>query len=257
MIRLFTSSYDELRENRVAEYLECIRRNVACEALAEICVMTEGRSAHLPANERIQIRPIGRRPKYEDFFSWINEVASADDVSIVANSDIWFDGSIAVASRAIGERDCFALARWDDDRLFDRNDSQDCWVFKGCVTGVDGSFPVGVPRCDNRILYELGAAGFRVLNPAFSIVTHHVHEGLRTEYSLQTEGEFVDGPYRYLWPHNLWSLPRTLLHNTRSPAEPLLWRLDRRRMAATLPGRAVARARRHVLHERGGPTAAR
>jgi hypothetical protein len=112
-------------------------------------------------------------------------------------------------------------------------------VFKGPLRDVQADFPVGVPRCDNRFLYELKRAGYEVINPAFSIRAYHLHAGVRGEYQGENLAQFVDPPYAYLWPHNLWSLPRTLWHNLRHPQARIGWRLDRRRIARSLPLRAA------------------
>jgi hypothetical protein len=244
LIRLFTTAYPEAASARRAELLECLRRNVACAAISEICILVEGDVDFLPDSPKTRTRTVGARPTYNDFFSWIAEAAAVDDLSIIANSDIWFDESITVANRVVGSGDCFALARWSDGRLFDRNDSQDAWIFRGRINGVRGDFPIGVPRCDNRLLYELQEAGYRVTNPAFSIRAHHLHAGHRPAYSAENTGDFVAPPYRYTWPDNLWSLPRTLWHNALHPAERIGWRLDRRRVKRTFPFRAIGRIRR-------------
>jgi hypothetical protein len=244
MVRLFTTFYREPRRERLAEYVECLNHNLACRAIDEVCVLVEGPEDILPASGKLHTRQAPQRPVYDDFFRWIDEAAGEDDISVIANADIWFDGSLAVASRALRVRDCFAMARWEGSRLFDRNDSQDCWIFRGRVNGARGDFPIGVPRCDNRLLYELQTAGYRVSNPAFSIRARHLHSGERGEYTHEGLVNFVAEPYRYLWPHNLWSLPRTLLHNALHPAEQIGWRLDRRRVERMLPFRAIGRIRR-------------
>lgn len=241
MIRLFTTFYREPRRERLAEYIECLNRNLACAAIGEACVLVEGLEDILPASGKLKTKRLPDRPLYDDFFRWIGERAASDDVSIIANSDIWFDGSVAAASRTIGPRNCFALARWDKGHLFDRNDSQDCWLFRGPVTGVRGDFQVGVPRCDNRFLYELQSAGYNVTNPSFSIRANHLHAGERGEYAADGLTNAVSGPYRYLWPHNLWSAPRTAWHNATHPRERLGWRLDRRKLRSTLPFRAAGK----------------
>lgn len=257
MIRLFTTFYPEGNPSRLAEYLECVRRNVACAAIDEINILAETGSPSLPESNKIRVRSADRRPTYDDFFIWIKELASPDDVSILSNTDIWFGNEIGLLTRIIGPRECVALGRWDGDTLFDRNDSQDTWAFRGRVEGVEGGFPVGVPRCDNRILFELESAGYRILNPAFSIKANHVHAGRRAEYATDTLTHFVEPPYRYLWPHNLWSFPRTFLHNIRNPRQRVQWRFDRRRASSWLPIRAVAKVGRLAssrLSKRSGIT---
>src|SRR5204862_5215377 len=55
--------------------------------------------------------------------------------------------------------------------------SQDVWAFEGPVKPVAFSdFALGKPGCDNRIAYELGQAGYEVLNPCLSIKTYRSEE---------------------------------------------------------------------------------
>lgn len=244
MIRLFTTIYPEKNPARMAEYGECLGSNLEGGLYDEVCVLCEGGREALSGHPRLRLRQIARRPNYDDFFSWINELATGDCLSVIANTDICFTASLNPAVSALGVRDCLALARWDpasDGKLvlFDRNDSQDAWAFRGRVTGVRGDFPPGVARCDNRILYELQTAGYRVMNPAFSVRIVHLHSGVREEYGPNNLPHFVEPPYRYLWPHNLWSLPRTLWHNLLHPGERVGWRFDRRRASRWFAVRAV------------------
>jgi hypothetical protein len=248
MLRLFTTFYKESRAARAAEYRFCLERNLA-SCIDQVCILTEAQSPGLPESKKIRVRQIDRRPTYDDFFRWINELAQPEDFSLISNSDIWFDDSIGVALGNLTHRECLAITRWDGNTLFDRNDSQDSWAWRGQVRAVRGDYPLGVPRCDNRLLYELRAAGYAVLNPALSVRTHHVHEGIRGEYTPANMDHFVEGPYGYLWPHNLRSLPRTLAHNLRHPERRIDWRLDRRKIATMLPFRALRKVTRMVLPE--------
>jgi len=247
MIRLFTTYYQERRPERNAEYEECLRRNLASAVISEIYLLVEGENVPLPASPKIRVRKICRRPQYADYFAWIEELVKPDDVSIIANSDIFFDQQLGLFNVwKLPDKTAFALARWDmgpDGRpvLNDRNDSQDAWIFRGSTRGVRGDFHIGVPRCDNRIFFELQEAGFRVMNPAFSFRSYHLHKGMRVEYAGAALPHFVAPPYRYLWPHNLWTLPRALWHNLCRPACRVGWRFDRRRLRLTLPARALAK----------------
>ena len=50
-------------------------------------------------------------------------------------------------------------------------------IFIGSIKhSLQADFPLGVPRCDNKLLFELQEAGYRILNPAFSIKAFHVHK---------------------------------------------------------------------------------
>jgi hypothetical protein len=244
VIRLFTSWYREPREPRRAEYLACLQMNLDCAEIDAIHILIESGEDSLPEEKKIKRRSTFGRPHYSDFTRWIDEIVSPGDISIIANSDIAFDRSIAFAGMKLRADECYALARWDGGRLFDRNDSQDAWIFRGKMRPMHNDFSVGVPRCDNRLLHELRSAGYRVRNPAFAIRTNHIHAGVRPEYAMTAASSWVSPPYGYLWPHNLLSLPMTMLHNVAHPRSPIPWRVDPRGKLATLPGRVARRLRR-------------
>jgi hypothetical protein len=246
VIRLFSSWYDEPNELRRAEYLACLCANLDCKAIDSIHLLVEGGEQALPDSAKIERRAIQVRPLYSDFGKWIGELAAADDISIIANSDIAFDESISLAEMTLGRDECYALARWEGKDLFDRNDSQDAWVFRGKLRPMRNDFPVGVPRCDNRLLHELRSAGYRVRNPAYAIKGTHVHAGQRTEYATGGESSWVAPPYEYLWPHNLLPLPKILLHNAAHPRSTIAWRIDPRAKVLTFPARLARRLGRAI-----------
>jgi len=242
MVRLFTSIYPEARPGRQQELRFAYLRNIECASIDRIFVLSEGTVSFCPHSPKLSVKETADRPTYEDFFNWINESVRSEDISIIANSDISFDDTLRAAAKSLGPKECYALTRWEGGNLFYRNDSQDSWIFRGPVRGVSAPFPVGVPRCDNRLMYELEIAGYRVLNPSLTIVSTHHHTGERVEYSGTDEDGFVPPPYRYMWPHNLWSLVATLSYNLSNRDAPVTWRFDRRKAAASVPVRVVRHA---------------
>ena len=246
MIRLFTSHYPERNERRCAELLMSLASNLENPAIDSVHLLLERVDAP-PEHKKLQTRRIDHRPTYNDFFQWAAELKPAEsDLTVIANSDICFDASIKGMDHALLPSQCAVLSRWnvgveESPVLFDRNDSQDVWIFRGPLKDTQGTFCVGVPRCDNRILFELKSAGYAVINPAFSIRAYHLHAGERVEYPTDNQLHFVDPPYAYMWPHNLWSLPRTLVHNLHHPEARIGWRLDRRMLARFLPLRIARR----------------
>jgi hypothetical protein len=244
VIRLFTSWYREPREPRRAEYLACLQANLDCTEIDAIHVLIESGEETLPEVKKIQRRSNFGRPHYADFARWIGEVAAPGDISIIANSDIAFDKSIAFADLTLHADECYALARWEGEKLFDRNDSQDAWIFRGKVKPMNNEFSLGVPRCDNRLLHELRAAGYRVRNPAFAIRTSHIHAGVRPEYAMTAASAWVSPPYEYLGPHTLLPRPRSSLHSVAHPRSPIPWRVDPRSKLATFPKRVMSRIKR-------------
>ena len=209
MIRLFTTWYSESLEPRRLEYEHCRSQNLRCGCVDSVHIFDE--SGSLNEFQRLRIRQLKHRPTYGNFFSWINELATPDDFSIIANTDICLDDSIRVLERVDWSgKVALALSRWDvasdgGCRVFDRGDSQDCWIFRGPVTGVEGNFPLGVYDCDNKIAWELQQAGYRVLNPALSLRTYHHHQCGYRSYEQKPAPDYgIRPPFLYVEPDNLW-----------------------------------------------------
>lgn len=247
MLRLFSTWYPCDEPGRQNEMTAALRYNLNCPAVDAVCLLREGEAPLPLESPKLTVREVGQRPSFKEFFAWIAEVQEESDIAVIANSDIWLDDSIALAKSYLQPQECWALARWDQrgakPELFDRNDSQDAWVFHGPLKPIEGDFHLGGIRCDNRLLHELKSAGYIVKNPAFSVIIHHEHNEAPREYSTDNQPGYVDGPYAYQWPHNLLSLSETRRHNAKSGAT-IRWRVDPRQVKRSLPMRAWAFMRR-------------
>jgi len=219
-IYLYTTFYKEQNNLRKQELLSCFQNNLSNKAISKIIVFNEGESISYLEPTKIEEVFIDKRPTYQDFINYINTNSSPDDIHIIANTDIYFDKNIEVLKHINLKDTCLALSRWDaadtiKPKLYNHNDSQDVWVFKGPIKeNLSAIFPLGVPRCDNRLLYELEKAEYMVLNPAFSIKSYHIHKGQRAlVYSEDDNVYKIEPPYRYLYPHNLYGFWKTLYFN--------------------------------------------
>ena len=209
MLRLFTTLYPERNPQRLAEYVECLQRNLANSLVDEVCILAEGEGLVFPESSKLRLRRIAQRPLYNDFFDWIREIAGPDDMSAIANTDIWLDQGIRiVGAMNWGSPMVLALSRWDQlpgrkIRIFDRGDSQDCWILKGPVRDVKGDFPLGVYDCDNKIAWEFEQAGYRVRNPSLGLRTYHLHLGSLRSYDPHDPADHgIRPPFRYIEPEN-------------------------------------------------------
>ena len=217
---LYTTYYKEDNNYRKNELLTCLKINISNTAISKIIVFNEGDSIAHIAPGKIEEVFINKRPTYQDFINYINANSNTDDIHIIANTDIYFDKNIEVLKHINLKDTCLALSRWDTadtikPRLYNHNDSQDVWIFKGHIKPeLKANFPLGVPRCDNKLFFELQEAGYSVLNPAFSIKVFHIHKGQRA--LTYTEGDNLHNlkpPYGYLYPHNLYGFWQTLYFN--------------------------------------------
>ena len=219
-INLFTTYYNEENNFRKQELLSCMQKNILNKTISKITIFNEGESLAYLAPTKIKEVFIEKRPTYRDFINYINANSNPDDINIIANTDIFFDKNLEVLKYINLNNTCLALSRWDTTdtirpKLYNRNDSQDAWVFKGFIKQcLKADFPLGVPRCDNRLMYRLQEAGYKVLNPAFSIKVFHVHKGQRALVYTEDDNNYnIKPPFRYLFPHNLFGFFKTLFFN--------------------------------------------
>ena len=143
------------------------------------------------------------KPTYDFFFKKVNEVTELDDINIICNSDIFFDDTIKYVEH-IKHKEFYAILRWEwqpnGARLTERPDSQDTWIWRGKVENVFGDFSLGIRGCDNRIAHEFNKAGYKIINPAKTIRTYHVHNSEIRNYTM---ADVVGPPYYTLMPSSL------------------------------------------------------
>lgn len=158
-------------------------------------------------HDKMSFTIVDTRPTYNDFFEAANTFGRDGDILVIANTDIYPEGGALRRCENITTDECYALARWDEKVngttvLFDRPDSQDIWVFRSPIKNtVNGNFKVGIPGCDNRILHELKAGGYKVNNPSKSIRFIHRHNSNVHTYKVGVDS--VPPPYSTLAPGHL------------------------------------------------------
>jgi len=198
MVNLYTSFYQDKDAKRQKELLYCLNKNIANPLIDNIFLIVEG-DVKLPKSDKLIIVN-GNRPTYRNFFDLVNDtVTSVNDISIIANTDIYFNETLA--SLDIHERQCIALSRWDKKKdglkLHNERFSQDSWIFKGKLRNVRFcDFYLGIPGCDNRIAYELNRAGYRMFNPATKIQSIHYHQSDLHNYDGSTPK--IPKPYLFI-----------------------------------------------------------
>lgn len=164
------------------------------------------------------------RPTFKELFA----LCKPDHINVIANSDIYFE---RLAHHPLpGE--VWALSRWDVDPtgtavLWNHRDSQDCYIVCGGPYTIDADtvevredgscdiitrpFTQGMAGCDNRLMFVLRQAGFKVTNPSKTIRSYHLH---LSQYRSYIDGANGDGrggkklerivpPYAFESPHEL------------------------------------------------------
>lgn len=200
---LWTSFYQDKNPARHAELEHCIRMNIQNPFIDEIRIALEGNPDDFPLlkHEKIKLMLLPRAT-FRMFFNLMNETTGPDDISILSNTDIFFDHTLALLDAFLDGNTCFALSRWHtfpDGRVELHNErfSQDVWIFRGHVRHMAYcDFFLGIRGCDNRIAYEILQAGYKVVNPSMSIKAIHYHMSEIRNYGK----EFIKQPYHPVYP---------------------------------------------------------
>ncbi len=189
-MKLITSFYIPEDKERYRELLFCLLHNLNNPVFDEVMVIVEP-SISLPSSPKLKRVDYQLQPTFNNFFDLV------DGLSVVANSDIVFDGTLPVE---LNPSECLALTRWELDSngnatFNKRTDSQDCWVFNS-KPNVDAPFCMGVRGCDNRLAYLLKESGLKVKNPSLTVKTYHVHNNKSRNYS----DKVIEPPYLLIEP---------------------------------------------------------
>jgi len=190
---LFTSFFDSGHAGRQRELSKCLNENLANPEIDQVFVSSD---AELFAHSKLTVR-YQDRPTYQTLIDWANEVVTDKDVTVIANSDIYFDATIRWPHGVNMGSTMIALSRWDVlpngfKRLIAYEHSQDTWIFKGKITLTGIDYYMGKLGCDERIAFDANEQGYRVVNTAKDIITHHLHNTNIRSYTVE---ERIQGNY--------------------------------------------------------------
>lgn len=205
MKHLITTHYTEQHHGRRMEIEAALSANSSSFDRVHVLAENSQRPSWLTADWN----DLGRRQTYRDAIEFARGMALADDIVVIANTDIVIPKStLDLISAWIKEDDAFALSRWDFVPrngliLFDRSCSQDTWVFRGAprLDHLGGEFHFGVPGCDNRFAAELADSGYRVTNPSIDLMTIHYH--VSQHRTSNDPARRIPLPYLWIKPHTL------------------------------------------------------
>src|SRR5262249_10910658 len=133
MRSLFVNRYRDAVPERQNELDECLRCNLRNPLIDRVVALTQ--DCHPISDEKLVTVPVATRPTYKDFFDTINSVSAASDINILANSDIFFDDTLASLQGVDLRNRCLALTRWDvaadgTSRHLGWQNSQDAWIVR-------------------------------------------------------------------------------------------------------------------------------
>lgn len=208
-ITLFTPYFAARTPERQAELDLCLRRNLDCASLARVVLLVDDGHEPPVQDPRLDIVEIPRRPTYRDWID-LSLKHAGGGVSILANSDIYFDASVRALHQSLAAPRAFvALSRYEKsgDVLVPHPNpswSQDVWAVRNAAELPPGllkslDIPLGVPRCDNKIAYLFAVSGWDVHNPMHSVRSVHVHETQQRHYDKKADLTVI-GAVAYVHP---------------------------------------------------------
>lgn len=153
------------------------------------------------------------RLSFKQAFEYSNKHCSKNDIIILANSDIYFNGTLSKIDNYLFNKTFFALSRHeitiDGLILKTSSDSQDVWIWKLPIhinkssENIDyfkDGIQLGIGGCDNRILGIMKNEGYTIRNIGRHIQCIHNHKNdLRTwmtdQYELSKRYNIYDKLY--------------------------------------------------------------
>jgi hypothetical protein len=208
-ITVFTPYYAAGTPERQAELDLCLERNLACAAVSRLVLLID--DGHTPPvrHPKLQVLRVEGRPSYAEWVRLTQKVAKRG-ISVLANSDIYFDQSVSDLRKCItGPETFLALSRYekigkDLQPHAKPKWSQDVWGFHTDAVFPPSlmkalEIPLGVPRCDNKVAYLFGVHGWQVYNPLRFVRSIHVHETQQRNYDKKADLTVV-GSVAYVHP---------------------------------------------------------
>lgn len=196
---LAISLYDETNQERVAEYLESMKRNL--QFFDSVAIFYEESNGEMYAriNDMVAAcKPeckahviwihIKDRPTFKEIFQTVDFIFPRSIV-ITANADIVFDETIYKLT-ADGVRDSFlVLSRKEMPECTGGNGglimnhfglpntwSADAWIYMTPrKVEFRADFPIGTFHCDSFLNYYIGQSPYKLYNPCLSINAFHLH----------------------------------------------------------------------------------
>jgi hypothetical protein len=201
----------------------CMKKNIHSGIFDEIYLLNEKiydkfdlRDLENPIVKQININ---RRVTYLDVFKFAKETLPKHTYVVLCNSDIYLTESIYKMFLINMDRTFISLLRYDmKGDMYDKDfqqihifgpcdNSQDTWIFKvndNLPIDPEMGFNMGVRGCDNAINTILLKKKYRIINPALSIQTIHVHMSEQRTYS---QNQIVYQPfYTMIKPHGILPL---------------------------------------------------
>ncbi len=202
-IHLCTPYYHSRDEQRQEELDRCLAKNIENPLISSITLFID--DGHCPAftDDKVRIVDIERRLTYRKWIEYAQSLGRRH-ISVLSNTDIFFDETIWKLGAIFQPKARFVtLSRHEEtvEGLVPHPDpkwSQDVWAIdtgsefsESFLRGLE--FGLGIPRCDNKVVYEAVIHGAEIINPFPDIRAIHVHDSQVRQYHKTLDRTLVGG----------------------------------------------------------------
>jgi hypothetical protein len=224
-INLIQQYYLNDNVERQTELKFCLKKNLENKYISHIYLLNEkiytldelGLDNDCSYNKLTQI-DISKRLSFKDAFQFI-KTNNINGYCVISNLDIFYNDTINQLkfSYLHKEKCCLGLTRYEyvnkDNYYFDKTFiktgwSQDSWILhsnyivKELYETEHFSFNLGIPGCDNKILYLLYRLNFNLVNCPTLINIFHYHNTNLRNY-IDNKETRIKRPYVYLKPEQI------------------------------------------------------
>jgi hypothetical protein len=211
------SEYQNRRQNEIDL---CLIKNNNNKYINEIHLLVEELyDLSFIDTTKIKQIVINKRLSYQDAFEYYN-INLSNQICILSNADIYYDDSLNILKYVnFNFKTVLCLTRYEDNlenelKLlcgmeydYTKNKiikgikqfkpsiwTQDCWIWKDNQINIKNcDFYLGIPGCDNHIVYLFTNNNFNIYNPSKLICSNHIDilRNKNTEYGIE-KGNYIN-----------------------------------------------------------------
>jgi len=180
--------------------VECIERNIANPLINEIVVIYQGTSFEalevypILENSKVTLLVQNTRQTYKDLMD--RGKTRTNTICIIANTDIWFDDTLAEVFKGLPRDKMLCITRYDSSRAYGLHDTHgichDVWIFRSDIYDFPCDIQMGILGCDPTFHWNAWTHGITLENPCYDIKTYHEHYD-QSHDSITRNNKLSDG----------------------------------------------------------------
>ncbi|CAG7581320.1 MAG: hypothetical protein SLAVMIC_00784 [uncultured marine phage] len=187
---LITQYWNFKTTARKNEIYNCLLKNCMNRYIGKILVFVENDTTISLKHNKIQVVKVKHRLSYHDMIHTALQTYK-NQICIVANADIHFDGTISNLHKVNLNKKVVCLTSYDSDTNKINDFSIDAWAFKS-FNLPNSHFKIGTDFADLRLLKTFLDSGIDVINPSLDIHCYHSDKLSKLKKPYDNEFKFIN-----------------------------------------------------------------